>query len=539
MPEPRHDAQDSPNRMRHSITRLAFAAVFTCVWSAASMAQNSVLTTQFVNARELASNAVSIDVAIELADNDAWVYERLLTQTFAGLRLVYALDPNSAEPLVVRPDRDGDPLTPAERFSSFVSLPRPQTAPDRFRADGEPAIPGASDPSGPVPQATPTLFDVDWRSTTDPGSRPGGYVARVTLLLPDGLDPNDLFFVNVDPGDAALARLESYSTVYSTGRGPAFRKWLVTFCSDDWDGPCVMDCNADGIADITQEFGVFSGAALELHDDNYVAVEHSEALQFDTGDEITIESWIRPTYVNDTRTLVAKGRAANQNYVFRINSGHLAFGYRNTADDAWFIYRTDEQVLFDNEDWRHVAVRHTFGTSDIDIFVNGQTVPGSWGSSPPNSGPLRAAEELTIGAQQRATRRGRMHTLRGTIDELRIWRTLRSDAQIAEDMQRRLAGSEPGLTAYWRFDEGEGGTTADLVAGHDGTLVGTSWRRFAAVTGDLDADNDADLNDLALQLANFGTTDGATRDDGDLDNDGDVDLDDVALMLANFGTACG
>jgi len=56
--------------------------------------------------------------------------------------------------------------------------------------------------------------------------------------------------------------------------------------------------------------------------------------------------------------------------------------------------------------------------------------------------------------------------------------------------------------------------------------------------GDLDCNGVVDLTDLAIQLANFGTTVGATYCDGDIDGDGDIDLTDLALLLAVFGTSC-
>ena len=47
---------------------------------------------------------------------------------------------------------------------------------------------------------------------------------------------------------------------------------------------------------------------------------------------------------------------------------------------------------------------------------------------------------------------------------------------------------------------------------------------------------------LAVQASitdgNTVTLSGATYEDGDLDADGDVDLSDLALLLANFGAAC-
>jgi hypothetical protein len=52
-------------------------------------------------------------------------------------------------------------------------------------------------------------------------------------------------------------------------------------------------------------------------------------------------------------------------------------------------------------------------------------------------------------------------------------------------------------------------------------------------------DCDVDLSDLAVLLAHFGATSGATRDDGDVEGaDGDVDLADLATMLGAYGAHC-
>jgi hypothetical protein len=55
--------------------------------------------------------------------------------------------------------------------------------------------------------------------------------------------------------------------------------------------------------------------------------------------------------------------------------------------------------------------------------------------------------------------------------------------------------------------------------------------------GDVDADGDIDLSDLALLLSHFGDID-ASPADGDTDIDGDVDLSDLALLLSGFGNPC-
>jgi len=58
-----------------------------------------------------------------------------------------------------------------------------------------------------------------------------------------------------------------------------------------------------------------------------------------------------------------------------------------------------------------------------------------------------------------------------------------------------------------------------------------------ACPGDLDGDNDVDLDDLTAMLWNFGMT-GASPSDGDLDGDSDVDLNDLTLLLQYFAATC-
>ena len=56
--------------------------------------------------------------------------------------------------------------------------------------------------------------------------------------------------------------------------------------------------------------------------------------------------------------------------------------------------------------------------------------------------------------------------------------------------------------------------------------------------GDLNGDNSRDLADLAILLANYGTTSGAAYEDGDMDGDQDVDLADLSALLAVYGVPC-
>jgi hypothetical protein len=56
--------------------------------------------------------------------------------------------------------------------------------------------------------------------------------------------------------------------------------------------------------------------------------------------------------------------------------------------------------------------------------------------------------------------------------------------------------------------------------------------------GDLDADRDVDLDDLAVLLAHYGMLEGANGADGDMDCDGDIQIADLAELLGMFGNGC-
>jgi hypothetical protein len=93
------------------------------------------------------------------------------------------------------------------------------------------------------------------------------------------------------------------------------------------------------------------------------------------------------------------------------------------------------------------------------------------------------------------------------------------------------AGSPPGRTIVYD------GTVPNLDV--TGTLGSARVEIVCQLCpGDVNEDAVVDLVDLAVLLAHYGITTGASPSDGDLDCDGDVDLDDLARLLAVYGTAC-
>jgi len=60
----------------------------------------------------------------------------------------------------------------------------------------------------------------------------------------------------------------------------------------------------------------------------------------------------------------------------------------------------------------------------------------------------------------------------GVIDEVRIWSTSRSAAQIGATLNASLSGNEPGLAALWKLEEAGGSAVQDATANNnDGTII--------------------------------------------------------------------
>jgi hypothetical protein len=96
------------------------------------------------------------------------------------------------------------------------------------------------------------------------------------------------------------------------------------------------------------------------------------------------------------------------------------------------------------QNWQHYAITLTPNDS-IRIYINGILISAAKTSAknltPSNDSILIAHSELT-GV-----------TFTGNIDELRFWNVARSSSQILSTMNSTLVGNEPGLKAYYPFDD--------------------------------------------------------------------------------------
>jgi hypothetical protein len=129
----------------------------------------------------------------------------------------------------------------------------------------------------------------------------------------------------------------------------------------------------------------------------------------------------------------------------------------------------------------HIAGVYDSDNSRLRLYVDGQLA-----AEASATGRIRNyANDLYIGDWNGSSS---WHFHHGEMDEVRLWNVARSEADIRREMRFQLATNEPGLVAYWAFDEASGTTALDQApGGSSGTLVNGPLRlaspvpRFAPV----------------------------------------------------------
>lgn len=179
--------------------------------------------------------------------------------------------------------------------------------------------------------------------------------------------------------------------------------------------------------------------------------------QLDILGELTLEAWV---------FMEPKAHERHFNYV--ISRNYLSAGYGLVVQGGARKTLPGDTTAFPEGRWVHMAFVRKGPVWKI--YVDGELVQGH--ASAPALQPIELA--MTIGNSNfHATPGDQPTPWLGSIDEVRLWKVARSQAQIRRTMKRYLRGNEKGLAAYFPFDEGKGQILHDwtgrLMSGHLGT----------------------------------------------------------------------
>ncbi|NLH17861.1 MAG: hypothetical protein GX455_14895 [Phycisphaerae bacterium] len=194
-----------------------------------------------------------------------------------------------------------------------------------------------------------------------------------------------------------------------------------------------------------------TGFALQFDgQDDLVRVPRSVSLE--PGD-ITIEMWVK--IQGDQRyhaRLLRKCADFGNGYITCVSHG--GDNRIQVRIDFFVAIAADpKQNAIYRDQWHHVTA--TCDKDYVKMYIDGIEVASV--SNPRDSIP-HTPVDLILGNGVESY----LEAYKGMMDDVRIWNVARTESQIRETMNNRLTGSEPGLVAYWNFDEGQGQVVHDL-----------------------------------------------------------------------------
>lgn len=192
--------------------------------------------------------------------------------------------------------------------------------------------------------------------------------------------------------------------------------------------------------------------------DDYVDFGNRSVLRFQSG--FTVEAWINPTeergyplsFMNLTETV-------KNGYGFGYENGKLRFLIQPLSMPVEEWSELPGAILPLNE-WSHVAA--TYDGKIIKFYLNGVLTDSKTTSTNVQSITWSALPTGLYAGRYMATTPSEASYFKGIIDDIRLWRTVRTPNEIANNYLTKLVGSESNLAAYWNFNEGEGIIAQDL-----------------------------------------------------------------------------
>jgi Concanavalin A-like lectin/glucanases superfamily/Protein of unknown function (DUF1573)/Secretion system C-terminal sorting domain len=167
----------------------------------------------------------------------------------------------------------------------------------------------------------------------------------------------------------------------------------------------------------------------------------------------TKEAWVNARTFTAFDVNIVSGRIS----AFWAPGGNLSSGHNS----VYTIIQDPTPMVTGT--WYHVAVTYDAGTNTMILYKNGIQVA----TGLPNLTYTGETNQY-VGAFNGGG--GPANLWDGQIDEVRIWNVVRTQAQLAASSGCELTGDEPGLLAYYNFNQGiAGGANAGVTTLNDGS----------------------------------------------------------------------
>jgi tetratricopeptide (TPR) repeat protein len=183
---------------------------------------------------------------------------------------------------------------------------------------------------------------------------------------------------------------------------------------------------------------------------------------FDALTEATVEAWVKWERFNNWAHVFDFGR--EKNGVLVQNEETSSTLHFTIYDRKKKGHRVKAEKAVTAGTWYHIAA--VCGPGGMEFYVNGRLV---------DSDRYDGGLDEAAGGQNYVGRSNwpKDELFQGHIAEFRVWGRRRSGDEIAAQKDRLLTGREPGLVAYWHFNQSEGASAPDAgPSKHAASLVG-------------------------------------------------------------------
>lgn len=215
---------------------------------------------------------------------------------------------------------------------------------------------------------------------------------------------------------------------------------------------------------ISFSYTSFSQSSLQFNaaSQQYVEIGNAMNSVLAGTNTITAEAWVYMTARPFLPTIVGNYASGSMQFLLRVDNDRPAFWISNGA-----FRSVNGNTVVPLNTWTHLA--GVWDGSQLRVYINGvldgaATITG--GTLVSSGNPVRIGANLLS------------ESFTGRIDEVRIWRTARTGAQIAAAMNTCYSGNTgSSLLANYSFEEGSGTTLTDRTGhGYNGTFVnGPVW----------------------------------------------------------------
>jgi hypothetical protein len=278
----------------------------------------------------------------------------------------------------------------------------------------------------------------------------GTYVGDFTFTFPSGT------FNSLDPLKYRLYHrsMNADGTWQDLAIASALTNNTITFSNIEVLGQfMVVQQSADGVSPVRGNSYVFDGV------DDYI--DFGNPASFNITNDITIEAWVKMAAISGNQKIVTKFGDVGGDDAYSLQAINGEPQFLLNFGPTWLTVGAG--MTMNVNEWYHIV--GVYNGATMKIYVNGVEQ-----NSVAQTGAFDvSASTFKIGGWAGA------QYWNGSIDEVRLWNTARTQTEIRENKHLTLKGLEPDLVAYYQFNTDDPTGTANGVKDALGIANGSTF----------------------------------------------------------------